>query len=185
MPPSRTISLAPFEGCAATKPFSCSVSLQLQGGLLQLCYSISGPLRRLIIPAEAPLPCFATDLWRSTCCECFLRQETMKNYTEWNFAPSGNWWTCIFDDYRAPARKQPSGLQPQHLKIQRRKNILTLTAAIVCPSQPALQIGPALILAHADGCLSHWAMQHPGGKPDFHLPGTCACSLETRPHNPI
>ena len=177
MPVSRTILLAPFEGCAATKPFSCSVSLQLQDGLLRLCYSISGPLRRLIIPAEEKSPCFTPELWQQSCCEFFLRQETMKSYTEWNFAPSGNWWACAFDDYRSPARKQPPGLQPQHLKIQTRKNNLTLTAAIACPPKPALRIGPALILEHADGSRSHWAMQHTGGRPDFHLPGTCACAL--------
>ena len=177
MPEPHTIELVPFEDCAATQPFSCSVRLQLQEGLLLLGYRLSGPLRQLVISAEEASPRFTPELWQQSCFECFLRQEELKTYREWHFAPSGNWWTCLFDDYRKPARKQPPGLQPQHLKIQSRKNILKLTTAISCSQKPDLRIGPALILEHVDGSRSHWAMQHPGGKPNFHLAATCACIL--------
>jgi hypothetical protein len=89
MPALRTITLAPFEACAAGKPFSCSVSIWQQSGLMLLEYTVSGPLRQLIIPAETASPGFTPDLWRHSCCECFLRQAAMKNYTEWNFSLVG------------------------------------------------------------------------------------------------
>ena len=173
MPTLRSIKLASLEASAATQPFSCSVSLQLQDGLLLLGYEIFGPLRQLIIPAEVASPCFTPGLWQRSCFECFLRQEDIKNYTEWNFSPCGNWWVCVFDDYRKPARRQPQNFQ-QQLGIKRTGILLTLTATIACPQKPALRIGPALILEHAGGSRSHWAIKHPGGKPDFHLAETCA-----------
>jgi hypothetical protein len=175
MPKPLTIALAPFEASAAALPFLCSASIQLQGSILVLDYTISGPLQNLIISAAAASPCFTPDLWLRTCCECFLRQDAMKNYTEWNFSPCGCWWACAFDDYRAPARLQPQNFQPRQLGIQTAENLLTLTAAIDCPPAPGLRIGPALILQHADGSRSHWAMEHPDGMLDFHRAETYAC----------
>jgi len=177
MPIVRTISLMPFEDCAVTRPFSCSVNIQVQGSLLALAYTVSGPLHDLIIPAAAASPGFTPDLWRGTCCECFLRQDGVKSYAEWNFSPCGSWWACAFADYRAPAKRQPADMQPQELDIQRGKNLLTLTATLACKAVPGLRIGPALILQHAGGSSSHWAMEHPCGKPDFHHAETCACIL--------
>ncbi|MCX5900571.1 MAG: hypothetical protein NTX06_07540, partial [Proteobacteria bacterium] len=72
MPAFRTISLVPFQATAATQPFSCSASIRLDGGLLVLDYTVSGPLQDLIIPAAAASPGFTPDLWQVTCCECFL-----------------------------------------------------------------------------------------------------------------
>jgi hypothetical protein len=175
MPIALTMSLMPFENCAATRPFSCTAGIRLQGSLLLLTYTLSGPLQDIIIPAAAASPGFTPDLWQGTCCECFLRQDEVKSYAEWNFSPCGNWWACAFDDYRGPASRQPAAMQPRKLDIQRGKNILTLTAALACQAAPGLRIGPALILQHASGSRSHWAMEHPCGKPDFHHAETCAC----------
>jgi hypothetical protein len=72
---------------------------------------------------------------------------------------------------------QPPGMQPQHLEIRRQERRLTLSTAIACPDAGLLRIGPALVLEHACGSRSHWAMEHPGGAPDFHHAGTCACIL--------
>lgn len=171
------MSLMPFEASAATRPFLCSAGIQLQEKILVLEYTVSGPLQGLIIPAPAASPGFTADLWQGTCCECFLRQNTMKSYGEWNFSPCGSWWACAFDDYRAPALLQPEDMQPWHFDIQRMDCLLTLTAALACPAAAGLRIGPALILQHADGSRSHWAMEHPGGTPDFHGAETCACIL--------
>ncbi len=177
MPLPQTIQLMPFQASPATQPFSCSLRLQLQGEILVLNYTISGPLHDLIIPVATASPGCTPELWLGTCFECFLRQEKIKAYREWNFSPSGNWWACLFDGYRSPARQQPQNFQPQQFDIKRTENLFTLITAIACPQAPRLRIGPALILEHTGGSRSHWAMQHPGAKPDFHLPGTCACIL--------
>jgi len=177
MPIVHAMSLMPFEDCAATQPFSCTAGIQLQGSLLVLTYAVSGPLQDLIIPAAAVSPGFTPDLWQGTCCECFLRREALKNYAEWNFSPCGSWWACAFADYRAPARRQPAEMQPRELDIQRGKNLLTLTAALAGQAAPGLRIGPALILQHAGGSRSHWAIAHSGAAPDFHSAETCACIL--------
>jgi hypothetical protein len=177
MPEPRSIVLAPFEASAAALPFSCSAGLRLQGSLLMLEYTVSGPLQDIIIPAAAASPGFTPELWQRTCCECFLRQDAVKNYAEWNFSPCGCWWACAFIDYRTPARRQPHNFQPRQLGMQCTDTVLTLTAAIDCRPAPGLRIGPALILQHAGGSRSHWAMKHPVGMPDFHHADSCACIL--------
>ena len=174
MPEPCSIALAPFQASAATQPFLCSVSIQVQDRLLVLAYTVSGPLQDIIIPEPEATPGFTPELWQGTCCECFLRQDAVKNYTEWNFSPCGSWWACAFDDYRAPARRQPKDFQPRQLDRQRTEDSLTLTAALACQPVPGLRIGPALILQHAGGSSSHWAMHHPGATPDFHQADTCA-----------
>lgn len=171
------MSLIPFEASAATRLFSCTAGIRLQGSLLVLTYTVSGPLQKLIIPAAAILPGFTPNLWQGTCCECFLRRDAMKNYTEWNFSPCGSWWACVFDDYRAPAQQQPESMQPRQFDIQPAENLLMLTAALACHAAHGLRIGPALILQHAGGSRSHWAMKHPDGAPDFHHAETCACIM--------
>jgi hypothetical protein len=175
MPLSRTVSLVPFEACAAAQSFLCSAHMRLECGGLVIDYSISGPLKDLIIPVAAVSPGLTPGLWQGTCCECFLRQDAAKSYTEWNFSPCGNWWVCVFDDYRTPARLQPQHVQPLQLDVQRTDSLLNLTAAIGCPAVHGLRIGPALILQHADGSRSHWAMAHSVGTPDFHNAATCGC----------
>ena len=166
------MQLAPFQPAAAEK-FSCSVSLKADGGLLLLEYAIDGPIMDIRIPREAALPGFTLGLWQHTCCECFLRQDGEAGYTEWNFALDCNWWHCSFDDYRSPARIQPADLRPQDFQIYLRENTLRLIAAVACRSTPALRVGPAIIIEQASGERSHWAIAHPGRKPDFHTPQSC------------
>ncbi len=171
-----SVSLIPFESSAAEK-FSCSVNFKIENGVLLLEYGIFGPLPELSIPLETSTSGFTPGLWRHTCCECFLRQGNETSYTEWNFSLDCNWWSCRFDAYRTPAQVQPSDVQPQDFQIIFRENKMALTAAIACPAPAGLRIGLALILEHAGGNRSHWAMKHPGGKPDFHLAETCAYVL--------
>jgi hypothetical protein len=170
---SCRISLVPFEPSAAEK-FSCSVSFKIENGLLLLEYGIFGPLPELSIPEETLFGRFMPGLWRRTCFECFLRQENEAGYTEWNFSLDCNWWSCRFDAYRKPAQEQPADVQPKDFQILFRENMVSLAAAIACPASRGLRIGPALILEHTDGRRSHWAIEHPGGAPDFHHAGTCA-----------
>lgn len=177
MPTPHSIPLMPFEASPATQPFSCNASIRLKGGLLLLEYTVNGPLSELSIPRETSPGCFMPGLWRHTCCECFLRQEHEAGYTEWNFSLDCNWWSCRFAACRTPAPVQPADVQPQDFQILFRENLVMLTTAIACPPVPGLRIGPALILQHAGGSRSHWAMQHPGRAPDFHHAGTCACIL--------
>jgi len=167
----------PFEASAALRLFSCTAGIRLQESLLVLTYTVSGPLQDLSIPAAALSPGFTPGLWQDTCCECFLRRDALKHYTEWNFSPCGGWWACAFDDYRAPALRQPENMQPRQLDIQPGENLLMITAALACPAVPGLRIGPALILRHAGGSRSHWAMKHPDEAPDFHHAETCVCIM--------
>jgi len=172
MPETCRIPLVPFQTGAGEK-FSCSVSMKIEGGLLLLDYAVNGPLMDIRVPQEAILPGFTLGLWQHTCCECFLRPDGGASYTEWNFSLDCNWWHCSFDAYRAPAKMQPSDLQPQNFQIFLRENTLALVAAVACPGTAGLRVGPAIIIEHATGERSHWAITHPGAKPDFHSPQSC------------
>jgi len=173
---SALIRLKPFERAPELNAFSCSVQVRRESGLLMLCYSVAGPLEHLVLPPAAPRPGFAPGLWRSTCLECFLHRENSPAYTEWNFSPSGNWWTCFFDGYRAAAPHQSAGLCPE-VRAHQTPGRLMLRASVQTGDAAMVRIDPAAVFEHASGLRSHWAMAHPFERPDFHQPSGRGFSL--------
>lgn len=166
------VKLIPFQREAGEK-FTCTAGIRAENGLLLLEYAVTGPLADIRIPEEAVLPGVTLGLWQHTCCECFLRRDGGEGYTEWNFALDCNWWCCRFDGYRLPAKPQPENLRPKDLQIILRESLLMVTAAVACPDTVGLRAGPAIVIEHATGERSHWAVAHPEARPDFHGPHTC------------
>src|SRR5688572_2920766 len=62
-------------------------------------FGISAPASRFRIPASVE-PERGDQLWRTTCFEAFVRPLGADGYTEWNFAPSGQWACYEFSAYR-------------------------------------------------------------------------------------
>lgn len=177
MPKTAAVQLVPFDPCGPARRFSVGAVIERRGDRLRLAYRLEGPVRQLVIPPPAAHPGFTPDLWEETCFECFLQHPPGPAYAEWNFAPAGNWWFCDFAGYRSPAPDQPAGLKPRSFHIRTEAAGLFCTVEIPCPGGLPLQAGPAMVLAHAGGGRSHWAANHPAGRPDFHHARTFACRL--------
>lgn len=123
----------------------------------------------------------ADELWRTTCCELFLKDEDGTAYSEFNFSPSGRWAAYRFSDYRQgmteeslPADPEVSGASGEYLFI---------LTAVISASVLAGKGGAALsaVLEEKDGTKSYWALAHPPGQPDFHHPACFTMQLGAAP----
>lgn len=54
---------------------------------------------------------FVYGLWREDCVELFIANPENGRYVEFNFAPSGAWWSRVFEDVREPAAMDPPACQ--------------------------------------------------------------------------
>ena len=63
-------------------------------------FGIGAPKDRFVVAEPRDEPGRADELWRTTCFEAFLKPMGQSSYTEWNFAPSGDWASYAFSDYR-------------------------------------------------------------------------------------
>ncbi|UCH49584.1 MAG: DOMON-like domain-containing protein [Betaproteobacteria bacterium] len=141
--------------------------------MLQLLYRVAGDTSRLQIP-ERDKPQKRDGLWRHTCFELFF-EVANAGYCEFNFSPSLQWAAYRFESYRE-AMADLEMTSPPRIEVETTPDVLTLDASIdfqrlllsdtFAPPHMAL----AAIIEHRDGDISHWALAHAGGKPDFHHP---------------
>ena len=156
------------------------------GGMLSVTYVLEGELDRVRVPPPGP-PRIADRLWQHTCCEVFIACTGLPAYHEFNFAPSGEWAAYAFGRYRERA---PLGhehdlqqLNPR-IAVRRAGGTLELGAVIRLDLLSPAHAGAALSLAlsavveDAGGSLSHWALRHPPGAPDFHHAVSFALELD-------
>lgn len=158
----KTFELIPFE---ENHDFSLSGKFAMDRNTLTCELSIL-PLSDSL---QLVVPKFSTQqkkegLWNSTCFEIFVKSG--KSYVEWNFSPSGEWWSMDFSDYRHRlASKEHERTLP--LKAEWTLN-QTLSCAISIPVPTApLQVGISCILDMGTK-KTYWALAHPKDKPDFH-----------------
>ncbi|HMS54841.1 MAG TPA: hypothetical protein PKA27_05530 [Fimbriimonadaceae bacterium] len=50
---------------------------------------------------------FVYGLWREDCVELFIANRDTGRYVEFNFSPSGAWWSRVFEGIRMPANSEP------------------------------------------------------------------------------
>jgi hypothetical protein len=119
----------------------------------------------------------ADDLWRETCFELFLQDQTSARYAEFNFSPSGRWAAYLFGSYRAE-RTDLEPVHPPEITSDRGQFLYTFNAMI---DGTLLEgVGGAsvtAVIAEKDGTRSFWAPAHPPGRPDFHDPACFAVKL--------
>lgn len=147
-------------------------------GSLHLGYRVVAPLSQLCLPAPVVAGAGAgraDELWRHTCLEVFVAARGSQGYREFNFSPFGEWAMYAFSAYRAgmtaPALGSPPGMH-----WQRNNGCLELEVSLPAESLPAADGGFRLALSavieEQSGTISHWALRHPAGQPDFHHPGS-------------
>lgn len=143
------------------------VTLAQRAGVLDLCYRLQGDIQNLCIPdVKAPKGHPTDGLWQHTCFECFLGLEGGA-YLEFNFSPSGDWAAYRFSDYRK--LEGPFFIDPQ-IRCERGSDGFELFVHVESPLIPKhghLQL--SAVLEDTSGTISYWAIQHPKGKPDFHV----------------
>lgn len=135
--------------------------------VLHLRYRLAGALDALVLPPPAEAG-RADRLWRTTCFEAFLRAAGEEGYLELNFAPSRQWAAYRFPGYRGDMRA--AAISAPAIMAGTGDDMLELAAEL----RPGLaagetwRVGLAAVVEAKDGGLSHWALRHPPGGPDFH-----------------
>jgi len=135
---------------------------------LNLAFCIGAPAERFII-GESEDPGRTDELWHTTCFEAFLWAKDEPGYTEWNFAPSGDWAAYAFDAYRE-GMAAAEGVATPYVRMEDNLTWWTLLATIAVPTGQTFALGLSAVLEEADGTKSYWALAHPPGAPDFHHP---------------
>jgi len=132
-------------------------------------------VERLRLPVPVADAGRADELWRHTCLEVFIAGRVPGAYHEFNFSPSGEWAAYAFTGYRAgmsalPLRRAPeSGWQ---CAADRLEFHLTLPAEALPAEGPGFRLALSAVIEEQSGTISHWALNHPAGQPDFHHPGS-------------
>jgi hypothetical protein len=138
---------------------------------LRMTFRVDGEIPRIrVAPRNAAS--FGRELWRHTCFEAFIALEGCPAYHEFNFAPSGEWAVYAFRRYRDGEELPDDLIRPQIslCSTDDRLEVETLVPlAALSPMHPraCLRIGLAAVIETSEG-VSHWALRHPAGKPDFH-----------------
>ena len=119
----------------------------------------------------------ADELWRTTCGELFLKDESGSGYREFNFSPSGRWAAYRFADYREGVADADL-TEPPEVAGSAGEYLFVLTASLDgALLGGAGGAGLSMVIEERDGTVSYWALAHPPGKPDFHHPACFTLSL--------
>jgi len=164
----------------ADPPFKVWVNVEHAASLAavattNLWFGVGAPADRFVIPAAAE-PERTDELWKTTCFEAFLRPLGETSYREWNFAPSGQWASYEFSDYRDGVAEAEVS-QPPYIRIQDNFTWWAVGASIALPADTNWELGLSAVLEEKDGTKSYWALAHPSEKPDFHAPDCFAAKL--------
>ncbi len=171
------VSLIPF----ATTPFIDGLRARVwrEAGL-RVRFELEGDLERLRIPpVQATQAIQAGErLWEHTCFEVFMGCEADERYREFNVAPSRQWATYAFRRRREAEARDLNGIPV--IQVERTGRNIALDLAL--PLEPMfaecpLRLGLSAVLEDTAGACSHWALRHPGDRPDFHHPESFALRL--------
>jgi hypothetical protein len=133
------------------------------------------------VPYSAPLAgpgTFYEGLWEHDVAELFLVNPDNGFYWELHVAPSGAWWSCLFDEPRVRAEVSndpPDGVETDSLEgVKHWETRITVPLASL---PAALAFNPARTRGNVCFCLGSAPRQRYAsfaapvpGEPDFHLP---------------
>ncbi|PHR25888.1 MAG: hypothetical protein COA36_13545 [Desulfotalea sp.] len=169
-------TLRPFIGNEVDAVEGIEYGVWRDAGCICVEYDLYGLLSHLEIPEGAGLEGKRSDeLWRHTCFELFVREETgnKTHYLECNFSPAGDWNMYSFSSYREAMEQAKIAAEPK-ITIEQAKKTLTLRAEVdltgLVSASSVIDVGVGCIVENKAGKLGYWAVTHPGEKPDFHDP---------------
>lgn len=166
--------LVPFGDPGDDPGIRIAGSLRRGAGALDLRFSMTGDLSRVVIPPPAPDPRRMGRLWEATCFELFLSPAGREEYWEFNFSPAGHWNACRFARYREEMREEPAFVSIP-FDVRSASGSLELSAnleiAPIVPNDAPLHAGANAVVLARSGGVTYWALVHPGPRPDFHHRG--------------
>ena len=171
------VSLIPF----AATPFIDGLQVCVwREARLRVRFELAGDLNRLRLPASQAIQAIkgGERLWEHTCFEVFMGCEADDRYREFNVAPSRQWATYAFRRRREAETRALNGIPV--IQVERTGRNIALDLAL--PLEPMfaecpLRLGLSAVLEDTAGACSHWALRHPGDRPDFHHPESFALRL--------
>jgi hypothetical protein len=174
------LTLIPHPATPPTEPLKLWANVEYIGSLgavatTNIWFGIGAPAHRFVIPPPVESD-RADELWRTTCLEAFLQADGEAAYTEWNFAPSGQWAAYTFSDYRTDMAPAEIG-SPPYIRFEDNLTWWALGATIAVPADAGWNLGLSAVLEETGGTKSYWALSHVQDKPDFHDPGCFAARL--------
>ena len=163
----KSVTLIPHPEAPPKGVSGVTVDLDWANGVLALTYRVThnGNLK---IPARQGR---LDELWKTTCCEIFVRDGAGPGYVEFNLAPDDAWAGYGFSG----ERQGMHNLAVDAPQIAATANAGRFDLAVtLAPGALPENLGPAslsCVIEEQDGTKSYWAIVHP--KPeafDFHDP---------------
>jgi hypothetical protein len=139
--------------------------------LLFLRLSLHADLSELDLPAPEASPARKDRLWEGTCLELFLGVPDSGRYWEFNLSPSGDWNVYRFESCREGMREEPAySTLPFDVRTEPGILLLSLDLDIgkIVPAANPVEAAACAVVKTVQGKTSHWALFHPGPRPDFH-----------------
>lgn len=164
-------SLVPFPGEKDLPDIGITGTIGRRANTLSIGYEIVGNLSELFLPAQDESPERKDRLWEETCMELFLGVKDSVRYWEFNLSPAGHWNVYRFTSYRKGMREEPAiaslpfrvRTDPASLRLS-----ITLDIGKIVPKGAVAEAAVCAVLRTVNGKRSHWALAHPGPRPDFH-----------------
>ncbi len=167
----RKFSLKPFRGEGKGLDLEVGGSIERRMDRLSIRCALMGDLSELAIPQPEGIPERKDRLWEETCLEVFLGPKDSERYWEFNLSPAGDWNVYRFDSYREGMREEPA-LASLPFGVRKKPEALEfyleLDTGKLLPAAEAIEVAVAAVIRTAKGDISHWALVHPGPRPDFH-----------------
>ena len=167
----RKFQLKPFPTAKAL-PYLEIVTTVSRRDKLTVNYLLQGNLSQIILPPIKERVSRQDELWQTTCFEFFLAVFHSRQYWEFNLAPTGDWNSYRFTDYR---RRMTPSIAITALPFEVTANndsTYQITAQLdlknIIAGNTPLEIAIATVIEDTDGNLSYWAITHPGRQADFH-----------------
>lgn len=114
-----------------------------------------------------------------TCFELFAKPRGSGSYSEFNFAPSGQWAAYDFSDWREGMADRPLSHDPV-ISIEQGGDELVCKVTLPLSDLPGLPADLSLtcVIEEQGGGMSYWAAAHgKPDRPDFHDPACFGFSL--------
>jgi len=167
----RSFSLKPFEGEGNGPEVKITGTIVRQTGELSIGCTLQGNLPELAIPAPEKSPERKDRLWEETCLELFLGEEGSDRYWEFHLSPAGHWNVYRFTSYRKEMREEQDFTSlPFRVRKEPEAFRFSLDVGIgkIIPPDRTIEVGVGAIIKTVAGKTTHWALIHPGPRPDFH-----------------
>ncbi len=164
-------SLKPFQERGRSPGLTIGGSIRRRANALAVAYELRGDLSGISLPAPVEAPARRNRLWEDTCLELFLGAGGSAAYWEFNVSPAGHWNVYRFASYREGMREDLA-FSSLPFAVRRDAGALRVSLDVdigtILPAGRPADFAACAVVRTTAGELSHWALDHPGPRPDFH-----------------